>query len=572
MNVMNTMNIKRYGQLITVSLLLALASCSRMDEMDTDIIPDGDGALTETLTLKLNTKVTLSDALEAAWDNGDQIAVWTGTSETEGGFQTCKISSNSITVSFQDESYHRYNYAVHYYGEQLPSYSDGVLSVNLPDMYEYSQVSGTKNPVPMVARSLYTDGSTLSFHAVGALARIALDGIPASTKYIKVIFDKDVTGSFVISDPESSAPYISASEASDKNVVTIALPDATNYQQYVGSYINLPVPQGAVGVTAVKTYDSEAELLATNIGGAVISGWNARRAHAKKATASFTPSFHDFIIAPGNLYTENGVMKISENAYTHIYNGTKTFTDTPADYSPNDRTIFSWNELYVMLDTGNMPTYEQATANQHGKDMSTMTFEASGKSWHVGTVDDYLRICGKAGAPLRPGATVNLTRPDGSTGSKAQSRWVKLTIAERTVENSTDALKGVLIFPDNRTINISFTAYAGNLDGDGTNNKFPNKMISFETLCDLIDNQGCAFLPAVGNYILSGNTPKYDNMGTAASIATATENPDNEAEFKWWNMQNTNLVTTNSSGVVTHPGFLGKTVRAVSVRMLRPVE
>ena len=568
MNVMNTMNIKRYGQLITVSLLLALASCSRMDEMDTDIIPDGDGALTETLTLKLNTKVTLSDALEAAWDNGDQIAVWTGTSETEGGFQTCKISSNSITVSFQDESYHRYNYAVHYYGEQLPSYSDGVLSVNLPDMYEYSQVSGTKNPIPMVAKSLYTDGSTLSFHAVGALARIALDGIPASTKYIKVIFDKDVTGSFVISDPESSAPYISASEASDKNVVTIALPDANNYQQYAGSYINLPVPQGAVGVTAVKTYDSEAELLATNIGGAVISGWNARRAHAKKATASFTPSFHDFIIAPGNLYTENGVMKISENAYTHIYNGTKTFTDTPADYSPNDRTIFSWNELYVMLDTGNMPTYEQATANQHGKDMSKMTFEASGKSWHVGTVDDYLRIFGKAGAPQRPGATVNLTRPDGSTGSKQQSRWVKLTVEDTSVENyDSKKLCGLIVFPDNKIVNISFIEYNGTLDGNNVNNatgnKFENKIISFAMLKDLVDNQGCAFLPAVGNYIPKDS--KYDNMCTAVSLLTATEDPDKqETNCFWWNLATSNINEPTSTSKYTN--------RLPSVRMLRPVE
>lgn len=562
---MNKMNIKRYGLLLTASIVLATASCSKQEEFDTDVNQNQGGALTETLKLNIDTKVTLSDALEAAWEDGDQIAVWTGTSETEGQFQTCRISSNSIVVSFADETYHRYNYAVHYCGKTLPEYSEGTLTVTLPDEYNYAEVSSTKNPVPMVAKSLYTEGSTLSFYSVGALARIKLDGIPAATKYIDVTFDKDVTGTFVVSGLGTEAPYISSSDVTDKNVVRVTLPAyTTNYDQYIDAYLNLPIPQGTVSVSSVVTYDNAGNRLATNTGGAVISGWNALRTRAKKATASFAPSFHNLIIAPGNFYTKNGEMKISDNAYTNIYNGTKTFTDTPDDYSPNDRTIFTWNELYVMLNTGLMPTYEQATDNQHGVDMSTMTFEALGKTWHVGTVDEYLSIFGLNGSPQRPGATVNITKPDG-TAQKPQSRWVKLTIEETTVENSTAALRGVLVFPDNKTINITFETYKGNLDGNSTGNKFPDKSISFEILNDLITNQGCAFLPAVGNYKFATNA--YDNMETAASIATATENPDNDEQFKWWNMQTTNLSMAN------HPGFLDKAnARAVSVRMLRPVE
>lgn len=555
---MNVMNINRCGYLLAALILLTFASCSKMSETDTDITQDGEGAFTETLTLKLDTKVTLSDALEAAWDNGDKIAVWTGTSETEGGFQTCMLSSNSITVSFQDETYHRYNYAVHYCGETLPSYTEGVLSVTLPDMYDYAEVSGTRNPVPMVAKSLHTDGSTLSFRAVGALARIALDGIPASTKYVEVAFDKAVTGSFVVSDPDSDAPYISASDASDMNVVTVTLPaDGDNYAQYAGAAINVPVPQGEVSVTSVKAYDSERVLLATNVNGVLVNKWNALRAHAKKAKATFNPSFHNLIIAPGNLYTENGVIKISDNAYTNIYKGTATFYHNTDTYSPDNRTIFSWNELYVMLNTGSMPTYAQAGTVQTDKDMSTMTFAYGNESWHVGTVDEYKQLFGTAGAPQRPGSSITFTKPDGTEASKSKTRYTKVTVADMTVENTeSELLRGIIFFPDNRNITAEFTTYGGSLDAK--EGKYTAKGITFETLEDLINNQGCAFFPAVGHY-----TTAYGNMGTAVTLVTASVSPDDEGKYMWWKIE---------SSRIYDPALVDKAQNTAAVRMLRPVE
>lgn len=554
---MNVMNINRCGYLLATFILLASAACSKMSETDPGVTQDSDGAFIETLSLKLDTKVTLSDNLEAAWDNGDKIAVWTGTSETEGGFQTCMLSSNSITVSFQDETYHRYNYAVHYCGETLPSYTDNVLSVSLPDMYDYSEVSGTRNPVPMVAKNLSTDGSTLSFRAVGALVRITLDGIPASTKYLKVMFDKDVTGSFVVSDPDSDAPYISTSDASDMNVVTVTLPTEDNYAQYAGAAINVPVPQGEVSVTSVKAYDSEGVLLATNVNGVLVSKWNALRAHAKKAKATFNPSFHNLIIAPGNLYTENGVIKISDNAYTNIYKGTETFYYNANAYDPDNRTIFSWNELYFMLNTGGMPTYEQAGTNQTGADMSTKTFDYGGKSWHVGIEDEYKQLFGTAGAPQRPGSSITFTKPDGSEASKAKTRYTKVTVTDKTVENTeSELLRGIIFFPDNRNITAKFTTYGGSLDAKES--KYTAKAITFETLEDLINNQGCAFFPAVGHYATA-----YGNMGTAVTLVTASVSPDDEGKYKWWKIE---------SSRIYDPALVDKAQNTAAVRMLRPVE
>lgn len=554
---MNVMNINRCGYLLATFILLASAACSKMSETDPGVTQDSDGAFIETLSLKLDTKVTLSDNLEAAWDNGDKIAVWTGTSETEGGFQTCMLSSNSITVSFQDETYHRYNYAVHYCGETLPSYTDNVLSVTLPDMYNYSEVSGTRNPVPMVAKNLSTDGSTLSFRAVGALVRITLDGIPASTKYLKVMFDKDVTGSFVVSDPDSDAPYISTSDASDMNVVTVTLPTEDNYAQYAGAAINVPVPQGEVSVTSVKAYDSEGVLLATNVNGVLVSKWNALRAHAKKAKATFNPSFHNLIIAPGNLYTENGVIKISDNAYTNIYKGTETFYHNTDTYSPDNRTIFSWNELYVMLNTGSMPTYAQAGTVQTDKDMSTMTFAYGNESWHVGTADEYKLLFGFAGSPQRPGSSITLTKPDGSEASKSKTRYTRVTVTDKTVENTeSELLRGIIFFPDNRNITAEFTTYGGSLDSKES--KYTAKVITFETLEDLINNQGCAFFPAVGHY-----TTAYGNMGTAVTLVTASVSPDDEGKYMWWKIE---------SSRIYDPALVDKAQNTAAVRMLRPVE
>lgn len=564
---MDKMNIKKYGLLFAASIVLATVACNKIGETDTDINQNDEVILTEKLTLEIDTKVTLSDALEAAWEDGDKIAVWTGTSEDSGEFQSCEVSSNSITVAFADESYHRYNYAVYYSGAVLPSYADGLLSVNLPSEYAYAQVSGTKNPVPMVSKSSSSEGTTLSFHAVGALARITLNGIPASTKYVKVAFDKDVTGNFAVSDVATGTPYITASEATDKNIVTIVLPDyTTNYTRYINAPINIPVPQGTVSVTAVTAYDSNEKLLATNLGGSLIKDWNARRAHAKKATASFTPSFHDLIVAPGNLYTENGEMKMSETAYLHFYNGVHdTYTDNEGGYSAANRTFFLWNELYVMMGTGSLPTYQQATTNQTGTDMSTMTQSFGGKSWHIGSSDEYKMLFGQAGNPQRPGAYISFTTKGGNPKTKDGTRWTKVTLTDYDGETigagSSDAdkevkLRGIILFPDNRSITMDFEAYGGNLDNSSA--KFEVKTITIETLNDLIQNQGCAFLPAGGFYYITNKT--HMNWHLSVDFASGT---DNATKFDRFNLQNTAM----SYGVSTD-----KTLHAHSVRLLRPVE
>ena len=545
--------IKGQSLLLAVSVALSLAACSKNEDISTD---EAKG-ITETIALNVDTKVTLSDGLESAWEDGDKIAVWTGTSAESGSFQTCNVASYSIDVVLADASYHRFNYAAYYCGNVLPAYSAGTLSINLPAEYDYADVCGTKNPAPMVAKSLYTDGSTLTFHAVGALARIAVTGIPATANKLVVTFDKDVTGSFAVTDPSGAAPSISTSASSGKNTVTIALTPNTDY---AGAIINIPVPTGTLSVTSIVAKLDDATVATVN---SVITGWTAARTRGKKAIAAFTPSMASMILAPGNLYTSSGKLAISPNCYDHLFRSASAPDHNPDTYSCADRTHFNWNELYfIMSSTGltTLPTSTDAsTAHSGSYETLAKSDFGDGYTWHVPSSAEWTEIIHGPLTASRPGAKLTYILGSDAPVTLAGVQMTRIAITDKALE--TEGYQGVLLFPDN--IEIKDAEFE---DGNATNsiNKsgaWTDELTISEDNLNALIAQGCAFLPTSG-MLLSTNY-LFTNEKLAVNYLTSTENASNPANANRIRIQNKSTVATQS---------YAKGGLWCSVRLARPVE
>ena len=351
-----------------------------------------------------------------------------------------------------------------------------------------------------------TPGSGWAFKQLCGLLRLTVPGIPATADELVITFDKVVTGDFTVTNPASDAPYIAA--GSGTSTVSITLTPGTDYS---GAVINIPVPQGDdISVTSVVA-KVVGNLLATSITPTILSEWDAVRTHGKKATAAFTPSMYSMVFAPGNLYTEDGTLKMASNYYSHAYaiSSRDDFDLTDLDkYNVENRTHFNFNETYCLMN-GTKPTMALANANV-GTEPANLSMTRSDfgddYTWRVPTHDDWVKL----GTNSRPGTTLNgtpgykyvtavVSGMDPSGTSIAEPTFANRDVFEDLIPN-TDYQAGLLIFPDNVVL-------AGEFDALGAPNEpfakyYPTK-ITKENLDKLIA-AGCFFLPSVGSPSTSG--------------------------------------------------------------------
>ena len=179
------------------------------------------------------------------WTEGDEVAVHVGNS-----YQTAEItpSDGHLAVS-ETASAYRNHYAVY--------------PASAADAANYGN---STSPCPMVAVN-DTDDSILRFHHVGGLLRITLTGVKAATKTVTVTFDKDVTGSYAVSDPATDHPTITTGETATNNVVTFTLAESSLGATLAAGNIvlNVPVPCGTYNSVTVATLDATGALLASQI-------------------------------------------------------------------------------------------------------------------------------------------------------------------------------------------------------------------------------------------------------------------------------------------------------------------
>jgi len=346
-------------------------------------------------------------------------------------------------------------------------YGAGTLQVTLPPSYTISGSMGTSSPLPMIAANI---GNTLSFKHVGAVYRLTLDNVPAGTNKIIVTFDKDVTGTFTVTDPNTLVPRITTTVGTTSRMVTFNL-DAPLTADTDGFVLNVPVPTG--------TYAADITVQAT--GGTKLAAriHNPRtidRATGKilsvALSAPFGGPFEGLYLSQGDLYlkTEGSDFASATFAlYSDPFAGydTNYNKDPIASESSNaaNRSYFDWIELGSLFSWG--PASSTSLRDIDNKKVPT----GIPVGYKIPTRDQWANIIGTT----RTGATVN--------GGVDKYHYSLVNVDGRPV-------LVLILFPDGANITLSGTLPAR----DAVSSVITISEADYQTL----DAAGCVFLPAAG--------------------------------------------------------------------------
>lgn len=491
---------------------------------------------------------TLADGADLfIWSASDYVAYWNGSSYVKsaaaspsgtGAGARIKVSYSGTRSDFAYYPYYLVqDVATDVNAENtLADLGSSVGAVILPDHYTMAQVSGTAAPCPMIADN---NGKEWAFRHLCGLLKLSVNCIPAGTDKLVVAFDKDVTGLFTVSAPDSETPSISASALTDKNTITITL---SSGKDLAGLVINIPVPAGNVSVTSVVAKADEDEIARLN---AVVSGWNAVRATGKSVPSAFSPSMSGLVLAPGNLYTDGGKLAISSSPFTHFYNADNPDDYKPESYSAANRTHFNWNELYfLMASTGltSMPAASDAATAHDGsyEGLSKSDF-GDGYAWRVPSSQNWADII----LEERPGATLTYTVGGSTPVTQSGFRFMRAMLTENDDPLESGGKNGILVFPDNAAITADFeTLPTDCINGDKTSfNAAGASSLTRDKLESLV-SQGCAFIPTAGMLLSSNYT--FANGAAAANYYSSTEDGANSSKAFRARMQNKGIVTEQS--------------------------
>ena len=210
------------------------------------------------------------------WDSGDQIAVH----YTTGGYKTLAVSPSTGAVNAPSTSSDmRDCYAVYPASAAVASnYGNPTLQVTLPDSYDIRSKAVFYSPLPMVAlNDPYSD--FLDFYHAGALLRITIAAVPSATSKVRVSFDKDITGTYDVSDPGTRTPTITTKGNTSDNAVTFTVAGSGGVgASHNPLVLNVPVPCGTYNsikleglndsntVLVSRTYDSRTFVFSRHYG------------------------------------------------------------------------------------------------------------------------------------------------------------------------------------------------------------------------------------------------------------------------------------------------------------------
>lgn len=340
---------KVYTFILSGAAILAVVACNK--EVQVEEKPQNNEPVYETLSVKVGaeTKVSLGTGdTKSVFEENDQIAVY-----TPAGFQTCLVDGEGkISVDISGGA--RSNYAVYYNGSTAPTTTDG-LTISLPASYTYAQVSGNKNPVPMVAMNVSSDPADMTFYAVGTLFRVTVKAIPSDATGLVFQFPGNkVNGTFTVTNPGTSTPSVATTapgSGEDKVTVTFEAGTATEMT------LNIPLPTGDYDDVYITPVGGETKVASARHIKA--GGYTANRAQGKQFTTtlvSFTinDSGDKVIFAPGNLVYDKGNWRFHANQYD------KCFTsdgDVSGHYTSSGTfDLFGWGSSGIDL-TGTDKTW-----------------------------------------------------------------------------------------------------------------------------------------------------------------------------------------------------------------------
>lgn len=302
--------------------LLAIASCAELTPVQnqTEENVSGQGTRIEVLGLRTetDTKVTLSGTT-FAWHEGDTIAVWTGTSESNGKYQECIVAANgSLPVTLQ-EGESRFHYALYPASIRAKnSYTDATLRVILPDSYDYDLVCGDNVRTPMIAVN-NNGSSNLVFYNLASMLRLTVT-LPKRTVKLKIKFhsvnqdhlDRHISGEFIVgTSSEHVVVGTSCIRRSNQLAGGVDEMFITGIHDIPESdstiTVNIPIPiADDYNDFSVSAWDSEGKAIKAEIVH-LATDYNATRAHGKIITTVLTQGTFAIsddkycIISPANL-------------------------------------------------------------------------------------------------------------------------------------------------------------------------------------------------------------------------------------------------------------------------------
>ena len=137
------------------------------------------------------TKATMSDSGKGSWEEGDQIAVF----DTESGkFCTFTSEEGDGVFTFTGEPGHSYSFTRAIYPASVAK-NEGTLT--LKDSYTLDELESA-TIFPMMAKEF---GETITFHHLGALARICFTSLPGNVGSLVISSDEvSLSGDFDIEE------------------------------------------------------------------------------------------------------------------------------------------------------------------------------------------------------------------------------------------------------------------------------------------------------------------------------------------------------------------------------------
>ena len=480
-----------YLTLLAGASVLILSSCTR------EVVPTGPEkdntpakVRTEVVGVKTEsdeTKVTL-EGTTFAWQDGDAIAVWTGTTNTSGSFQDCTVSEGKITVTLA-EGESRKNYAVYPASVKDETYAGGTLYVKLPASYAHTDLLGKKTPLPMVANNTE---SSLTFYNVAGLLRVTVKAIPNTATGLVFQFPGNkVNGTFAVDNPGTGTSSIATGTpgiGEDKITVTFPANTATEMT------LNIPLPTGAYDDVYITPVGGETKVASARHIKA--GGYTANRARGRQLTAtlvSFSVSAEKKVIfSPGNLQATYGGTPASwswhfaDHQYDFIGNGGESTVGnemilgkSPWISGPGTVDLFSFSSDK----DGNYYGIHNNPSPGDG-DTWSLAYYGSFKDWGTNSIDDY--------AP-------NTWRT--LTGDADGDEWSYL-IKERSKKFGMAMVAGVggmIILPDEftdpNTNTAETTAFKPYVYHE---NNWLYNVYTAGASWDAMENAGAVFLPAGG--------------------------------------------------------------------------
>lgn len=201
-----------------------------------------------------NEKVYINSSNFACWHNNDKVNI-NGTEYA--------VSSTDATNAKISEVTKAETYTAAYPAEYVNSCNGGIVTMDIPSSQIYTEGSnGEQNIVcPMVG---YSDGSTLAFHNVASLLKIAVTnsyGSDLNVCYIEIISNNaDLTGTGSVSGVDGATPTIALTSNTTKSA-KLVINEGCNVQANNTSkaYYLVVAPFDAASEITINFYASAAD-------------------------------------------------------------------------------------------------------------------------------------------------------------------------------------------------------------------------------------------------------------------------------------------------------------------------